>query len=505
MGIARIGKGIIYIAALNALQFVVGIIFYNVLSKSLESVEIGLFSTLTFILVVFTTLAPLALQFAAIKYVAEYLGRRDADKAAAVARAATRIVLLSSSAFFVIFLVIALVVGRIWTNIVDIEILLAVIAGAGFFAALRTIYLGLIQGLQLFDRYSVANLSAMIASRFLGIVLVLTGMGLLGAVLGSLIGEGTGLVITFFLYRGELPSTKTQFDLSVLLKFSLPVLAMMLVATMQDWTDRILFLAISGNLEALGVFDLAIRAATSLGIIGAVLDVVVLPTFSESYGKYGKKDLSDMLVKALRYLGFMYFPAAFGLASISRTAMTVLYQARLASEGNTPLMVLAVFSILNAFATILNSGLKSIGRTRAFIRISLSALAVDAIMVTVSSPVLGLYGAVIARAASIVVLFLLTLFVLRKELPFIIDREGLLKGLACGLFVVPPALFIEYGLSFSSIFVKLGVEVIAAIACYFFALLLFKALRKEDLNILRKIFPSRMGGIINMFERFCAR
>ncbi len=505
MGIARIGKGITYIAALNSLQFAVGIIFYNILSKSLESVEIGLFSTLTFILVVLTTLTPLALQFAAIKYVAEYLGRGEADKAAAVARTATRIVLLSSSTFFVLFLIIALVVGRIYTNIVGIEVLLAVIAGAGFFAAMRTIYLGLIQGLQLFDRYAIANLSAMILSRFLGIILVFTGSGLLGAVTGSLLGEGAGLVITFFLYRGKLPSTKTHFDLSVLMKFSLPVLAMMLIATMQDWTDRILFLAISGNLEALGVFDLAIRAATSLGIIGAVLDVVVLPTFSESYGKYGKKDLSSMLVKALRYLGFMYFPAAFGLASISQTAMTVLYQARLASEGTVPLMVLAVFSILNAFTTILNSGLKSIGRTTDFVRISLSALAVDAIIVTVLSPVLDLYGAVIARATSIVVLFLLTLIVLRKELSFVIDREGLLKGVASGLFIVPPIVFIEYSLSFSSIFVKLGVEVIVAIACYLFALLLFKALRKEDLNILRKIFPSRMVGIINMLERFCAR
>lgn len=505
MGIARIGKGITYIAALNALQFFVGIIFYNILSKSIEPEEIGLFSTLTFILVVFTTLAPLAIQFAATKYVAEYLGRGDTDKAAAVARTATRIVLLSSSAFFVVFLVVALVVGRIWTNIVSIEVLLAVIAGAGFFAALKIIYLGLIQGLQLFDRYAVANLSPMIASKFLGIFLVLAGMGLLGAVLGLLIGEGIGLVITFFLYRGELPSTKTQFDLNVLMKFSLPVLVMMLLATMQDWTGRILFLVISGNLEALGVFDLVIRAVTSLGIIGAVLDVIVFPTFSESYGKSGKKDLSGMLVKALRYLGFMYFPAAFGLAAISRTAMTALYQARLASEGTAPLMILAVFSILNAFTTILNSGLKSIGRTTAFVRISLTALVVDAIIVTVSSSVLGLYGAVIARATAIVVLFLLTLFVLRKELPFIMDREGLLKGLASGLFVVPPVLFIEYCLSFSNIFVKLGVEVIVAMVCYFFALLLFKALRKEDLNILRKIFPSRMGGIINMLERFCAR
>lgn len=505
MAIARIGKGITYIAALNALQFVVGLVFYNILSKTLEPVEIGIFSTLTFTYVVFTVLAPLALHIAAVKYVAEYLGREDDGKAAAVARTTTRMVLFLSSVFFVVFLVVALIAGQAWVEIEGIEVLLAVTAGAGFFAALRMTYLSLIQGLQLFDRYAIANLSAMISSRFLGILFVLMGKGLLGTVLGMLFGECVGLALTFFLYRGRLPATNTQFDAKELLRFSLPILAMLLVATMQDWSDRMLFLAASGNLEALGVFDLAIRAATSLGIIGAVLDVVVLPTFSESYGRNGKQELSGMMMKALRYLGLMYFPAAFGLASISRTAMTVLYQARLASEGNVPLTILAIFSILNAFATILNSGLKSIGKTASFVRISLSALAVDATIVATLSPTLGLYGAVIARAASIIVLFLYTLFELRKELPIKIDREGLLKGLVAGVSLVPPTLFVEYYSPFSNIFVKLGVEVAVAVASYLLALLFLKAIRREDLYVLRQMAPSRMGRIISMIERLYVR
>ena len=505
MAIARIGRGITYIAVLNAFQFVVGILFYNILSRTLEPAEIGIFSTLTFILVVLTTLSPLALQFAVVKYVAEYLGRGDDDKAAAVARIASRLVFLSSSILFGVFLVVVLLIGRFWTGVEGIEMLLIIIAGAGFFAALRTIYLSLIQGLQLYDRYAIANLSAMIATRLFGIILVLMGKGLLGAVLGSLLGEFIGLVITIILYRGRLPTTKTHFDAKILLRFSIPILAMMLVATIQDWSDRILFLAISGNLEALGVFDLAIRAATSLGIIGAVLDVVVLPTFSESYGKYGKKELSRMLTTALRYLGFMYFPAAFGLASISRTAMAVLYQARLASEGNFPLIILAIFSILNAFATILNSGLKSIGKTTAFVRISLSALVVDAIVVITTSPFLGLYGAVIARAASITVLFLLTSYQLRNELQLRIDREGLIKGLVAGLSVVPPTLFIEYGIALPNDFMKLGLEVVVAVTCYVSALLVIKAFRKEDLYIMRQIFPPSMRRIIGAIERIGTR
>jgi O-antigen/teichoic acid export membrane protein len=236
-----------------------------------------------------------------------------------------------------------------------------------------------------------------------------------------------------------------------------------------------------------------------------VLDVVVLPTFSESYGRDGKQELSGMMARALRYLGLMYFPAAFGLASISRTAMTVLYQANLASEGNGPLMILAVFSILNGFATILNSGLKSIGKTSSFVRISLLALVIDAVMVTTLSPVLGLYGAVAARAGSVIVMFLYTFFELRKELSFKIDQDGLFKGLVAGISLVPPTLFIEHYVFFSNIFIKLGVEVAMAVVCYFLALLFARAVRKEDLYIIRQMTPRSMGKIIGVIERLYVR
>jgi len=307
--------------------------------------------------------------------------------------------------------------------------------------------------------------------------------------------------VTFLLYRNRLPSSKSEFDKKVLIRFSLPILAMMIVAMMQDWSDRIIFLGISSNLEALGVFDLAIKAATSLGIIGAVLDVVVFPRFSESYGRSGRQALSGMMTRALRYLGLMYFPAAFGLASISRTAMTVLYQARLASEGNIPLMVLAIFSILGAFTTILNSGLKSIGKTSAFLNISLSALAADATIVILLSPYLGLYGAVVARAASTTVALIYTLWLVRKDIPFQLDHMGLVKVLASSLFLVPPVLLIEYMAFLPNPFLKLGVEVLIAVASYFAGLFLFKTLRKEDLNIIRQILPARMSSTIDALEK----
>ena len=128
MALIRIGRGITYIAVLNTLQFAVGILFYNMLSRELRPYEIGIFSTLTFAYVILTVLAPLALQIAAVKYVAEYLGKEDRGKAAAVARTTTRIVFFSSSAFFAAFLVISLFAGQIWADIEGIQVLIAVMA-----------------------------------------------------------------------------------------------------------------------------------------------------------------------------------------------------------------------------------------------------------------------------------------------------------------------------------------------------------------------------------------
>ena len=505
MALARIGKGITYIILLNVLQFLVGIVFYSTLSRELVPAEIGVFSTLTFVYTTLTALAPLALHVAAVRYVAEYLGRGDKERAASVARTVTRVVLLSSTCFFMFFLVLAVLVGGRWAGIPGIQLFLAVAAGAGFLSSLRVTYLSLIQGLQLYDRYAVTNLSSMIAAKCIGIVLLRGGAGLLGAVLGMLLGECVGLGLTYTSYRGKLPETRAGYDTRALFRFSLPILLMGLLATMQDWSDRIFFLATSGNLEALGVFDLVIRVVTSLGVVGAVLDVVVLPTFSESYGRNGNRELSSMISKALRYLGLMYFPAAFGLASISHTAMTVLYQARLASEGYIPLTLLALFSIFNGFSTILNTGLKSMGRTSSFIRISLIALGVDAGTVIVLSPLLGLYGAVVARAASMMIVFVCTLFELKKELSFRVDRDGLAKPLIASLFLVPLLLSVEYFANFPNAFVKLGIEVAIATAAYFTALFLVRAIRREDIYIMKQMTPHSMMWMVKAVERLYVR
>jgi O-antigen/teichoic acid export membrane protein len=127
----------------------------------------------------------------------------------------------------------------------------------------------------------------------------------------------------------------------------------------------------------------------------------------------------------------------------------------------------------------LNSVLKSIGKTSAILNISLSALTVDTVVVILLSPSLGLSGAVVARAASTTAAFLYTLWLVRKDLPFQLDHVETMRVLASSLFLVPFVMLIEYVIFFPNPFLKLGVEVLAAVARYIAALFLFKTIRKK--------------------------
>ncbi len=505
MAATRIGKGITYIAILNVFQFAVGIVFYYVTSNILSPTQIGVMSTLNFAHATFIVLAPLGLQFAAVKYVADYMARGDEARAAAVAKSMTRLVLMASFGFLVVYIGIAASLIRVWANIENVEMLFIVISAAAAFGAVRNSYLALLQGLQLFDRYAIANLAAMSLSRFLGMVLVLLRQELLGVVLGVLLGEMCGLFLTFYFYRGHLPSAEQGIESRVLFRFSLPIFGMMMLATLQDWSDRMLFLAVSHDLDALGLFELVIRASTSLGIVGAIVDVIMLPVFSEAYARGGKLRMSSMLTTALRYLGFMYFPAAVGMATISRTTMTILYQARTAEAGYLPLTVLAMFSIFNTFATILNSSLKSIGRTSSFMRISLLALIVDSAIVATLSPRIGLYGAVVARSVSMFVTFAYTFVLLRKEIPVRVDSDGLWKASVASVSIILPVVLLDRFVRFPHIFMNLAAEIAVAVAVYALMLLLSRALKKRDFRILREMMPLRLHGAIDVLERLYVR
>jgi stage V sporulation protein B len=488
---------------LSIFQLIVSTVFYMVAAQQLDKPDLGLVSTLTFLYTIFTTLAPLALPIAGTKYVSEFIGKNERDVAANVAHTVVRLVSLLSFIFLLGFSALSFAFISVFHWPQDVLIFLIITFVASSLAALRLTYMGLLQGLQLFDRYALSNVLALILARLVGLGLILFNFGLTGFAVGTLCGEVFGLLLSVFYYRGALPNAVAPYASMSLLKFSLPLFVMSIVTVSSEWIDRAIFLAVSHDLEALGVYELVIRGATSLTVIWAIIDVILLPVFSEAYGHKGKGELIKPLKSALRYLVFMYFPAALGLAAVSKTVMELLFGSGYVG-GSLPLAILSVVSMLKAFTIIMGSTLKSMGETKVFVKASVTSLVVNGVIVAVLTPFLSLYGAVIGRVCAVLVVFLYIFYELKRNLMIEIDFQGLWKGTLASIVLVVPLQVFEifiYGNLIESPVVSVALEILLGLIVYATTLFLLQALTREDFTLLKQLTPTSLLKLVEFFER----
>lgn len=101
MSIVRIGRGTIYVAIQSITTFVIGLLYYSTLARLLTKSEIGLLSTMTLITSIYSLLATLNLPVAATKYMSEYIGQNNEERASAVAKRTLKLVLLLSTLLLV--------------------------------------------------------------------------------------------------------------------------------------------------------------------------------------------------------------------------------------------------------------------------------------------------------------------------------------------------------------------------------------------------------------------
>ncbi len=483
MSLANIGKGVRYLLTLNIIQMLATVIFFYVAAHVLSEADIGLIATLTFTYSVLTILSSLALPTAGTKYIAEFLGSEENLKASAAARSVLRLVLLNAFIVAVSFhIVLILVIGGVYGNIVPFSL----VCIASFLASLKLSHVAFLQGLQLFDRYITVNLSTTIASYLVGVFLVLK-LGLTGFALGTLIGEVAGLTLALLFYHNHLPKTAQTHGYRELLRFSTPIFVMQVAAILSDWTDRILFLALTLNLALLGVYDLSVRTAASILVISGFVEGIALSILSRTYGQTGEKNVAPLLKRAIRYLGFIYFPTALGLAAVSKATMIALY-GQAYSEGSLPLAVLSIVSILTAFSALLSAALKSIGKTGIFIKVSLGSLVTSAVMVIGTSQALGIMGAALARVSAALLVFALTLQELRHRITVEVDVEGVWKSLLASA-VSSVFLFLFTTLLASPTLLNIFFGLFMDIILYGLTLLMLGALRREDFLVFRRIAP----------------
>ena len=502
MSAAKVAKGTIYITVQNVLTSAMGLIFYMVAARTLTTSDIGAIATLQFATATYTTIAILSLQTTATKYMSEEIGRGRPKVAAAIALQTIKMVAISSILILSFAHLLSPMLAGSLLGDSSKSLIFVITFLSAFFGILKQMHVSFLQGVQRLNLFAKTHIVTVLVSSGLAVIAALLGYGLIGVVTAWLIGQITGFVLSALFYRGCLPEPSSSgYPISRLFSFASPLLMLGLIGLVATWSDRLIFLAFTGSLSDLGIYDLAVRGSMTLSIIPYAIGIATLPAFSELYGRTGNKGMSEAVKTSTRYLAYFIFPAALGLAAISETTITLLFGEEYLQAG-VPLTILSMAYIMTAYKVIFTTALQAIGETRVFIKIGLATMLTQTSLVTILSPFLGMLGPTIARATMHTVGLVYPLYELRRRMEFEIDTEAIMRALLASVLMAIPVSIVD-GMSKPFLLTpyRYALDVLLGIALYSILAILLKLIEKKDIELLKQIAPKGASPVFDLLKK----
>jgi len=517
---ARVGRGATYIFLSSISATAIGLIYFLVVARTLTQEDMGVYALLTITLAGIQTLGMFALPSASVKYIAQYLAEENRDKARSVVARVFQLSLATSAVALVLIFVSAEWLSLIISGTVANTLLFRLLAFISFFAILYSQMNGFLQGLQKMGTVALINLGYTSLQSVVGIFLVLSGLRLLGVVSSWLIGIIVGFTANLILTLKHLGVSEKPHLVKPLFSFSYPLYISAIISFLASYVDSILLASYMSAVHSLqeaqrllGVYYVAVRASTVPMMLSTSIVTALFPQLSELYAQKGMKGLEDATNAATRYSVLTSFPVIIGLAVLA-SPIVILFGGWGYREAGPPLTALSLAAIPAALSVAFVATLMTVERTKAVSLITtisiISTSVVAYINLAYFYPSFGLTGPAWARVLSAVVGLLLSVYALKRIFSFTFDKEALWKASAASLFMVVAILLLDMA---RQIFTPesrgfllppllwLPAYVGVGAAAYIFSLGALKAIKKQDVNLIKEYLPSRLRWTTAVLER----
>ncbi len=242
------------------------------------------------------------------------------------------------------------------------------------------------------------------------------------------------------------------------------------------------------------LFGCFVNASTLFMLVPAITQafgVSALPNVTEAWTGGNPKQIKRSIESVLRIVAMLTIPAGLGLSALSTPIATLLYGTKNAPTVIGKILVLlGLGAIFAAMSTPINSMLQAVGRVDLPVKLLVVGLAIKLVLnyTLVGIPEINVMGAGTGTLVCYIFIMVFSLHFLCKETKIKPNFVGIfLKPLLASIICVTVAYFVQ----------KLGSMVhlgklatcfamLAAAVVYFFCMLLFKALNKNDVLMLPK-------------------
>ena len=365
-----------------------------------------------------------------------------------------------------------------------------------FMASMRVIAIGS-QGFHT-TRYSVYTKDFVqpLANIILVIVFLLLGAGLRGVVYAFLLSHiaavtaGMYLLISrgFLDVRGSQPS---EFDITGLFHYSIPLLVSGVLSFVMVWTDSIM-LGIMGSTADVGIYRAAAQIPLLMVLILEASNSIYAPVSADLFGRGEIGRLGLVLKTTTRWVFTLALPAAIVLV-FSAGHLMLLFGTEFVNPGAAVLVILAGAQLVNCVTGGVGYTLIMTGRQNVQTVNSIVMLLVNVALNIVLIPRLGAVGAALATGVTLAAMNIVRLVEVYAFYAIHPYNRSYLPVVAAGLVAAGVLVFFHRFLTPASSVLVVLVNLLV-VAVVFAAVLGFAGLLDEDRYVLAA-FKSKLRSL----------
>lgn len=258
--------------------------------------------------------------------------------------------------------------------------------------------------------------------------------------------------------------------------------------------DRDIFLTDKVPLYLTGCFSYSLTLMMLITAVTQVFGTSALPTITTAWTQKNKKNIKKSIETVLRTTILFTLPAGLGLSVLAKPVLQLIYSgASLTDEIQiaTPILqVMGISVIFIATSTPICSMLQAVGR----VDLPLKLLSVGMIIkialnyILVGIPSINIQGATVGSLVAYLFITAVGIYLLCKETKIVPNFVTVLIRPLFAAIICAISAYLGYNLCCLALPSKIStiLAILIAVVMYIFSLLLFRAITKEDIQMLPK-------------------
>ena len=483
---------------MNIVTAISGVVYFSFAARILpSSVELGILTFVTMIVMLLNTFGVFALPQAAVKFLAELRGKENIEGGRAFFKLLTVAGLLCALGSAVLLLLLSGLLSLAFLGNLQNTLYLNLLALDIIPVILKNFFHRSLIGQQRIRQAGIAGIVGGMLRATLSILFLLGGFGISGIIIGWVIGNSVDAILCFlWSSRGYFGVGKTAVPRQDLISFTGPLYFSNILNYLNVTTDRFLLLLLLG-VSALGVYSPALAAFAIISLLPTSISTALFPRFSEISAKASTKTTRNAARMAYRWLYLVFLPVSFGVALESAFIIEII--AGSAYLDAAPILSLLAIALgLTCPTAVFGSILMGQGKTRVLFISKGMVFAAGLVASLILIIPLQLVGAALAKITMLSVEFIFISIVLWKSGDIDFSKSALLKPLMGSIITV---LILYIFQLFWSSFWLLPIYLVVGIGIYLLSLRLMRTVTHDDIDFIGDFMPSKMKNVVDLFGR----